>query len=74
MVSQLKKKIETSVKVLEKLDSAWQPSKQDEDKEIITEEEKECLRSIGLKMDGSLVLGNNKQETFSAILAFSHIH
>nr|GMD57033.1 chloroplastic group IIA intron splicing facilitator CRS1, chloroplastic isoform X1 [Ipomoea batatas] len=68
----LKKKIETSVKVLEKLDSAWEPSKQDEDKEIITEEEKECLRSIGLKMDGSLVLG--RRGVYGGVIEGLHQH
>nr|GMD51977.1 chloroplastic group IIA intron splicing facilitator CRS1, chloroplastic isoform X1 [Ipomoea batatas] len=68
----LKKKIETSVKVLEKLDSAWEPSEQDEDKEIITEEEKECLRSIGLKMDGSLVLG--RRGVYGGVIEGLHQH
>ncbi|XP_019154731.1 PREDICTED: chloroplastic group IIA intron splicing facilitator CRS1, chloroplastic [Ipomoea nil] len=68
----LKKKIETSEKVLEKLDSAWEPSQQDDDKEIITEEEKECLRSIGLKMDGSLVLG--RRGVYGGVIEGLHQH
>ncbi|CAH9085193.1 unnamed protein product [Cuscuta europaea] len=68
----LKQKIEKSIKVLEKLDSAWKPSMLDEDKEIITEEERECLRSIGLTMDKSLVLG--RRGVFDGVVEGLHQH
>lgn len=54
---QLKKKIEKSSIALGKLNAAWRPAKQDEDIEILTQEERQSLRQIGLKMDRSLVLG-----------------
>jgi len=40
-----------------KLNSLWKPSEGDDDIEILTNEERECLRRIGLKMNSSLVLG-----------------
>lgn len=46
-----------AVKELEKLNSAWRPTEPDEDQEIITPEEKECLRKIGLELESCLVLG-----------------
>ena len=57
---QIKKKIERSGNELGKLNSALRHAEQDEDQEIITQEERECFRKIGLKMDSILVLG--KQE------------
>uniref|UniRef100_F6HSR3 CRM domain-containing protein n=1 Tax=Vitis vinifera TaxID=29760 RepID=F6HSR3_VITVI len=56
----LKRKIERSAKVLAKLNSAWRPADHDADKEMITEEERECFRKIGQKMDSSLLLGKEK--------------
>ncbi|KAL6960973.1 hypothetical protein U1Q18_038738 [Sarracenia purpurea var. burkii] len=53
----LKMKIERSTKELAKLNSAWKPVEQDADQEIITQEERECFRRIGLKMASCLVLG-----------------
>ncbi|PSS30594.1 Chloroplastic group IIA intron splicing facilitator like [Actinidia chinensis var. chinensis] len=53
----LKMKIARSAKELGKLNSAWSPAELDADQEMITQEEKECFRKIGLKMDRSLVLG-----------------
>lgn len=58
-------KIERAVKELEKLNAAWRPAELDKDQEIITPEERECFRKIGLKMDSSLVLG--KQELFFSL-------
>lgn len=58
-------KIERAVKELEKLNAAWRPAEPDKDQEIITPEERECFRKIGLKMDSSLVLG--KQELFFSL-------
>lgn len=46
--------------MLDKLNSAWSPADYDADKEIITEEERECFRNIGQKMDSSLLLGKEK--------------
>ncbi|XP_022884358.1 chloroplastic group IIA intron splicing facilitator CRS1, chloroplastic isoform X2 [Olea europaea var. sylvestris] len=53
----LKKKKEKSDKTLAALSQAWRPSEQDLDQELITQEERECMREIGLKLDSSLVLG-----------------
>ncbi|KAL2499442.1 Chloroplastic group IIA intron splicing facilitator CRS1 [Abeliophyllum distichum] len=53
----LKKKIEKSDKTLAALNHACRPSEQDLDQEMITQEERECMRKIGLKLDSSLVLG-----------------
>lgn len=61
MCVQLKSKMSRSAKQLSKLNSGWRPAKEDTDKEMMTEEEKECLRKIGLKMDSSLVLGEEKR-------------
>lgn len=54
---QLKSKVEKSTMELFKLNSLWKPSERDDDIEILTNEEKECLRRIGQKMNSSLVLG-----------------
>lgn len=54
---QLNVKIEKSAKVLAKLNSSWLPAEQDVDLEIITEEERECLRKMGLKLNSCLLLG-----------------
>ncbi|KAJ7971236.1 chloroplastic group IIA intron splicing facilitator CRS1, chloroplastic [Quillaja saponaria] len=53
----LKKKIEKSARELSKLSTSWMPADQDGDLEILTKEERECFRKIGLKMDCCLVLG-----------------
>lgn len=63
-IVQLKKKIEKSSIALGKLDAAWRPAKPDVDKEILTQEERRSLRQIGLKMDRSLVLG---EQTFAIL-------
>ncbi|PHT56674.1 Chloroplastic group IIA intron splicing facilitator CRS1, chloroplastic [Capsicum baccatum] len=68
----LKKKIEKSSIALGKLNAAWRPAKQDDDKEILTQEEKRSLRQIGLKMDRSLVLG--RRCVFDGVLAGLHQH
>ncbi|KAK4367971.1 hypothetical protein RND71_011763 [Anisodus tanguticus] len=68
----LKKKIEKSSIALGKLNAAWRPAKQDEDKEILTQEERRSLRQIGLKMDRSLVLG--RRGVFDGVLAGLHQH
>jgi len=40
-----------------KLNAAWKPSGEDIDLEIMTDEERECFRKMGLKMRSCLVLG-----------------
>lgn len=69
---QLKKKIEKSSIALGKLNAAWRPAKEDDDKEILTQEERRSLRQIGLKMDRSLVLG--RRGVFDGVLAGLHQH
>lgn len=68
----LKKKIEKSSIALGKLNAAWRPAKQDEDIEILTQEERQSLRQIGLKMDRSLVLG--RRGVFDGVLTGLHQH
>jgi hypothetical protein len=58
MSLQLNKKIERSAMELSKLNAAWKPAGQDIDLEIMTDEERECFRKMGLKMRSCLVLGN----------------
>ncbi|KAK9272489.1 hypothetical protein L1049_002862 [Liquidambar formosana] len=53
----LKMKIKRSEKELSKVNSVWKPAEQDADQEMMTEEERECFRKMGLKMDSKLVLG-----------------
>ncbi|XP_050227404.1 chloroplastic group IIA intron splicing facilitator CRS1, chloroplastic isoform X2 [Mercurialis annua] len=53
----LQRKIEKAARELSKLNAAWAPAEQDADLEMMTEEERECLRKIGLKMHSSLLLG-----------------
>jgi len=54
---QLRFKIDKAGKELSKLNSAWKPSEAEPDQELITEEERECFKNIGLKMESILVLG-----------------
>jgi len=49
--------MEKSGKELSKLNAAWTPSEQDTDLEMMTDEERECFRKIGLKMQSFLLLG-----------------
>jgi hypothetical protein len=58
-VLQLNKKIERSAMELSKLNDAWKPAGQDIDLEIMTDEERECFRKMGLKMRSCLVLGKH---------------
>ncbi|CAM8903566.1 unnamed protein product [Rhodiola kirilowii] len=53
----LNRKIKKSAAELSKLNSNWTPSITCADAELITEEERECLLKIALKMSRSLVLG-----------------
>lgn len=68
----LRMKIERTSKELAKLNSAWRPSERDADQELITHEERECFRKIGLKMDSSLVLG--RRGVFDGVIEGLHQH
>ncbi|CAJ1843528.1 unnamed protein product [Sphenostylis stenocarpa] len=68
----LNKKIEKSGKELSKLNAAWTPSEQDSDLEIMTDEERECFRKIGLKMQSSLLLG--RRGIFEGVMEGLHQH
>ncbi|KAI3451781.1 hypothetical protein Pfo_008446 [Paulownia fortunei] len=68
----LKKKIEKSAKMLEKLKNASRFSERDPDLEIISEEERECLREMGLKIDSSLVLG--RRGVYDGVIEGMHQH
>ncbi|EOY04144.1 maize chloroplast splicing factor CRS1, putative isoform 2 [Theobroma cacao] len=65
-------KIEKSAKELAKLKSSRQPAEQDVDLEIITEEERECLRKIGLKLNSFLVLG--RRGVFNGVIEGVYQH
>ncbi|XP_022737625.1 chloroplastic group IIA intron splicing facilitator CRS1, chloroplastic-like isoform X2 [Durio zibethinus] len=65
-------KIEKSAKKLAKLNSSWQPAELDVDLEIIAEEERECLRKIGLKLHSCLVLG--RRGVFNGVIEGVHQH
>ncbi|KAK9041226.1 hypothetical protein V6N11_016337 [Hibiscus sabdariffa] len=71
-LSILNGKIEKSAKKLAKLNSSWQPAEQDVDLEIITEEERECLRKMGLKLTSCLVLG--RRGVFDGVIEGLHQH
>ncbi|KAD7479281.1 hypothetical protein E3N88_02417 [Mikania micrantha] len=68
----LKRKINKASKELAKLNSAWEPAEPNEDREIITSEERECLRKMGLKMDSTLVLG--RRGVFDGVIEGLHQH
>ncbi|KAI3794193.1 hypothetical protein L1987_36822 [Smallanthus sonchifolius] len=72
LVFQLKMKINKESKELAKLNSAWEPVEPNEDREIITSEERECLRKMGLKMDSTLVLG--RRGVFDGVIEGLHQH
>ncbi|KAJ9540933.1 hypothetical protein OSB04_027439 [Centaurea solstitialis] len=69
---QLKMKIDKVSKELAKLNSSWEPAELNEDREIITSEERECLRKMGLKMDSTLVLG--RRGVFDGVVEGLHQH
>ncbi|XP_009126099.1 chloroplastic group IIA intron splicing facilitator CRS1, chloroplastic [Brassica rapa] len=71
-LSILKSKIEKTTTELLKLNSLWKPSEPDDDIEILTNEERECLRRIGLKMNSSLVLG--RRGVFNGVMEGLHQH
>ncbi|XP_027179484.1 chloroplastic group IIA intron splicing facilitator CRS1, chloroplastic isoform X3 [Coffea eugenioides] len=66
----LKKKIEKSAKRLADLNSLRRPAEQDTDQEMLTQEERECLRKMGLKMVSSLVLG--RRGVFNGVIESLH--
>ncbi|XP_020415882.1 chloroplastic group IIA intron splicing facilitator CRS1, chloroplastic isoform X3 [Prunus persica] len=68
----LNKKIEKSTNELSKLNSQRTPAEQDVDQEMMTEEEKECLRTVGLKMHSCLVLG--RRGVFNGVMEGLHQH
>ncbi|KAL7202443.1 hypothetical protein ACSBR1_034004 [Camellia fascicularis] len=68
----LKVKIRKSTMELSKLNSAWRPSEQDADQEMLTQEERECFRKMGLKMDSNLVLG--RRGVFDGVIEGLHQH
>ncbi|KAK4284201.1 hypothetical protein QN277_001065 [Acacia crassicarpa] len=68
----LSKKIESSTKELSNLNAAWTPCENDADLEIMTEEERQCFRKIGLKMRSCLVLG--RRGIFDGIVEGIHQH
>ncbi|MBA0741847.1 hypothetical protein Gogos_014968 [Gossypium gossypioides] len=65
-------KIEKSATKLAKLNSSWQTAEPDLDLETITEEERECLRKIGLKLSSCLVLG--RRGVFNGVIEGVHQH
>ncbi|XP_076908025.1 chloroplastic group IIA intron splicing facilitator CRS1, chloroplastic-like isoform X2 [Bidens hawaiensis] len=68
----LKMKINKASKQLAKLNSAWEPVEPNDDREVITSEERECLRKMGLKMDSTLVLG--RRGVFDGVIEGLHQH
>ncbi|KAL1810088.1 hypothetical protein ACET3Z_027078 [Daucus carota] len=71
-LSKLKLKIGRSSKNLLQINSSWRPAELDADQEIVTPEERECLRKIGLKMDSTLVLG--RRGVFDGVIEGLHQH
>ncbi|KAL6520116.1 hypothetical protein OROHE_017259 [Orobanche hederae] len=68
----LKKKIERSAKMFEKLNNESRFSEKDPDVELISEEERRCLREMGLKIDSSLVLG--RRGVYDGVIEGIHQH
>ncbi|KZV53878.1 hypothetical protein F511_00144 [Dorcoceras hygrometricum] len=76
----LKKKMERSSYTLEKLNHAWRRSERDADQEVISQEERECLHRVGLKLDSSLVLDEvlvapkGRRGVFDGVIEGMHQH
>lgn len=68
----LKRKIGRTAKELSKLNSVWKPSEEEPDQELMTVEERECLKKIGLKMTHVLVLG--RRGVFDGVIEGMHQH
>lgn len=71
-LSILRIKIDKAEKELSKLNNAWKQSAEEPDQELITEEERECFRNIGLKMESILVLG--RRGVFDGLIEGLHQH
>lgn len=71
-LSILRFKIDKAEKELSRLNSVWKLSEEEPDQELITEEERECFRNIGLKMDSILVLG--RRGVFDGLIEGLHQH
>ncbi|KAF3772696.1 Chloroplastic group IIA intron splicing facilitator CRS1 [Nymphaea thermarum] len=54
------------------LNSSWRPTEQEADTEIITEEEKQSFRKIGLRMDEVLLLG--RRGVYDGVIGSIHQH
>ncbi|KAL5726431.1 hypothetical protein ACHQM5_009474 [Ranunculus cassubicifolius] len=68
----LSRKIERSTRELSKINSAWKISEKDVDQELITDEERNSLLKMGLKMNRTLVLG--RRGVFDGIIGSMHQH
>ncbi|KAI3519305.1 hypothetical protein L1887_08334 [Cichorium endivia] len=68
----LKMKINKATKELMKLSSACQSTEPNADQEIMTSEERECYRKMGLKMDSTLLLG--RRGVFNGVIEGMHQH
>ncbi|KAL8161156.1 hypothetical protein V2J09_012645 [Rumex salicifolius] len=66
------RKIGRTTKELSKLNSKWNPSEDEPDQELMTVEERECLKKVGLKMSGVLVLG--RRGVFGGVIEGMHQH
>ncbi|PKA65289.1 Chloroplastic group IIA intron splicing facilitator CRS1, chloroplastic [Apostasia shenzhenica] len=65
-------KIERSQKVLSKFNKTWSPLELSADRELLTEEERESLRKVGLKMDEFLLLG--RRGIYDGVIGSIHQH
>ncbi|RZC58086.1 hypothetical protein C5167_005389 [Papaver somniferum] len=68
----LQAKIDKSDAELAKLNSSWTYAEQVVDHEMITQEEKQCLRKMGLKMSKTLLLG--RRGIFDGVIESIHQH
>ncbi|XP_020094505.1 chloroplastic group IIA intron splicing facilitator CRS1, chloroplastic [Ananas comosus] len=68
----LTRKIEKSEKVLANLNSSRSSSDQTSDQELLTEEERQTFRTIGLKMDEHLLLG--RRGIYDGVIGNIHQH
>ncbi|WCJ25346.1 CRM-domain containing factor CFM3B chloroplastic [Euphorbia peplus] len=65
-------KMEKSARELSKLNSSYVPAELETDLEMITEEERQCFRKIGMKMHSYLVLG--RRGIFDGVIEGLHQH
>ncbi|KAK1298946.1 hypothetical protein QJS10_CPB14g00439 [Acorus calamus] len=71
-LSILQMKLERSENELAKLNSSWKPGEKVADQELITEEERQTFRRIGLKMDQFLLLG--RRGVYDGVIGSIHQH